>query len=82
MTTDTYDAELRHWQLAPYWGGDLALGYIYNDAKGRFDDGTFVRTSKVVSVDGNILTTRNTRYLLVEPADKTATVHLPKEPSE
>jgi hypothetical protein len=58
-----WDAELREWRRV----GRAVIGYIYNDSKGRFPDGATVRTSKVKSIDGNILRTTNTTYLLVGP---------------
>jgi hypothetical protein len=57
---NTYDAE-----LVVHSAGPVYYGHIYNDTKGRFVDGTFVRTSLAVSVEGDILQTRNTRYKLI-----------------
>lgn len=59
-----HDAELRNWAE---WNGRYA-GNIYGDRKGRFTDGTYVHTSPAVSVEGDILTTRNTVYKLVDKA--------------
>lgn len=42
--------------------GDCFSGEIYGDTRKRWPDGTFVRTSVVKSVDGNIVTTRNSVY--------------------
>lgn len=58
-----WDAELREWRQV----GRGVTGYIYNDSKGRFPDGASVMTSKVKSIDGDILQTTNTTYLLVGP---------------
>jgi hypothetical protein len=44
----------------------IATGRIYDDAKGRFADGTPIRTSKIVEgpdADG-VIVTRNSRYRL------------------
>lgn len=61
-----YDAELRDWTLANYYGGKIGFGRVYNDRKERFQDGETIRTSKVLRIEGGrILQTRNTRYLLV-----------------
>jgi hypothetical protein len=49
--------------------GRPMLGFIYNDAKGRFTDGTNVMTSAVQAIEKvegkTIVTTRNTVYQLV-----------------
>ncbi len=42
--------------------GDILRGQIYGDVHGRFDDGEWIRTSYIKSVDGNIVTTRNSVY--------------------
>lgn len=61
-----YDAELHNWTIVKaYQGGLVAQGYIYNDSKGRFDDGGSIITSLVQGLEGEVLVTRNTRYLLV-----------------
>lgn len=57
-----YDAVLKNFQRM----GKQYLGDIYEDKKGRWADGTPIITSKIVSVDGDILQTRNTKYKLVE----------------
>lgn len=56
-----HDAELHNWGKA----GNRYFGEIYNDTKGRFEDGTSVNTSSAVAVEGDILVTKNTRYKLV-----------------
>ena len=68
--TTTHDAELREWVHTPPAIGihsGFYHGYIYNDTKGRFPDDTLIRTSEVVSVDGDILKTLNTTYKLGAP---------------
>ena len=61
-----YDAELHDYRILPAYGGGLtATGKIYNDSKGRFEDGELIRTSLVKDVQGGILITQNTRYKLV-----------------
>lgn len=61
-----YDAELHHVSLAKaYRGGLAAIGYVYKDSKGRFNDGEAIRTSIVQGVEGEVLVTQNTRYLIV-----------------
>lgn len=64
----THDAELRDWSVTNLGGRLIAFGRIYGDRKGRFADGTEIRTSLVQSVTGDILQTRNTTYRLGEPA--------------
>lgn len=60
-----YDAELRDWYKVPYLNGAIYRGRVYNDRKGRFNDGELVSTSYMLAVDGDILQTRNSRYKLV-----------------
>lgn len=55
-----YDAVIKNYVRK----GDVIWGYIYDDSKGRFADGTFIHTSKIVSIDGDILKTRNSVYIL------------------
>lgn len=45
--------------------GDVYFGDIYGDTRGRFSDGTPVRTSKVLSVNGNLVTTQNSIYEII-----------------
>ena len=59
--TPKFDAELRDAQ--PY-RGQTWMGKIYNDSKGRWVDGTNIRTSPAVEWDGDVLQTLNTRYLV------------------
>lgn len=50
---------------ALYFGnGDVGCygGNIYDDIRKRWPDGTFIWTSKVLSVVGNIVTTQNSIY--------------------
>lgn len=62
------DAALHDWTLVHYAGTPILHGRIYADASNRFPDGTPIRTSAVQFIDGDKATTRNTRYLLVDPA--------------
>ena len=39
-------------------------GAIYNDERGRFNDGEYVITSRVVSNEGDIYRTMNSTYLV------------------
>lgn len=58
---------LKNWDIHRALDGDVVVvGTIYNDAKGRFEDGTIIRTSTVRNVDfvTGILETRNTLYNL------------------
>ena len=57
--------------LIPDKDGNFVLsGYIYDDAKGRWEDGHWITTSTIKDVDvrklkeGDIITTRNSKYLL------------------
>lgn len=38
------------------------IGQIFGDRKRRFEDGDYVRTSKIVSHSGDIYTTQNNVY--------------------
>tara|TARA_R110000823_G_scaffold46965_10_gene120196 strand:- start:2092 stop:2316 length:225 start_codon:yes stop_codon:yes gene_type:complete len=65
-----HDAELREWDYTPPVLGihnGFYTGYVYNDSKGRFPDDSRIRTSSVVSVEGDILRTLNTTYKLGAP---------------
>jgi hypothetical protein len=57
-----YDAELHNYKQV----GLCMIGDIINDSKGRWSDGTPIRTSKVISITDGILQTLNTRYKLME----------------
>lgn len=60
-------ATLRKWTAVPIYDDILIMGEIHGDTKGRWPDGTPIQTSYVVKGtfrDGEIVTTRNTRYLL------------------
>ena len=59
--------ELRDWNIEHHYSGSVILnGKIYNDEKGRFRDGTFVRTPRLRSVDfeKGVAKTKNSTYLL------------------
>lgn len=76
----THDAELHDWHIIDIPAakvkaatgkdepGRIVTGFIYHDSKRRWPDNTRVWTSLVVSLEGDRLTTLNTRYLLVGPA--------------
>lgn len=44
--------------------GNTLVGTIRNDSKGRFADGTTIRTSTIISNNGKICRTRNSTYEL------------------
>jgi hypothetical protein len=46
----------------PCYGGYIIAGDIYADSLGRFDDGAEIRTSLVVSEEGDIVLTANSIY--------------------
>lgn len=56
----------------PHWDNlrNVYWGYIYNDVRGRFTDGTLVRTSLVIKIDRDkdgkpvYCDTLNSRYKL------------------
>lgn len=66
-----YDGELHLWRNEPSEAyGSFVHGSIFNDRKCRFDNGTPIRTSPVVSIEGETLRTRNSVYRLV-PREET-----------
>lgn len=69
-----FDAILEDW--SPMRTGDYTIlrGEIKGDEKARFRDGDYIRTSAVVEgelCEGNIIETRNTKYLLGKRAGVT-----------
>lgn len=61
------DAELHNWRLDDAYtpGKFVVRGEIRGDKKGRFADGVRVCTSILQSLENGRLTTRNSKYLLV-----------------
>ena len=60
---------LKNWTVETYWDGNVVIrGEIYNDEKGRFEDGTKIRTSRVLFIDfeNRVARTRNSIYNLEE----------------
>ena len=55
-------AKLKNAEILKTSLGDIALGQIYGDVRSRFNDGEWIYTSCIKSVDGNIVTTRNSVY--------------------
>lgn len=77
INTD-YDAILINWIVTDRDGTRTISGMVKKDGKGRFSDGTRIRTSPLKTAQrdirqGSIVETRNTRYLLMSPA--TALTH-------
>ncbi len=65
-----YNAELREWAFRRDGRGLTGFGLVYGDEKGRWPDGYAIATSPVVHgrcEEGEVITTRNTRYLLSGP---------------
>lgn len=42
--------------------GDGLRGAIYGDTRGRFSDGDYVITSRVIKIEGNVYRTLNSTY--------------------
>nr|WP_294810192.1 hypothetical protein [uncultured Sphingomonas sp.] len=66
----SFDAVLKAWWIVTFLDGIAVVGQIYGDTKGRFPDGRLIMTSKVLTslpkvASGNVIQTRNSRYLLV-----------------
>lgn len=73
MNEQQIDGEIHFYEHDLHLGehaDGLVRGYIFGDRKGRFDDGTFIRTSHVQRVEGQIVHTRNSVYRLV-PIEET-----------
>lgn len=58
---------LKNWTIVKINEEDVIMyGSVYNDIKGRFPDGCFIHTSKVLKVDfvNGIVETKNSVYHL------------------
>lgn len=59
----------------PYQAPELQKKYlygeIYDDEKSRFEDGTYISTSRIIHLDleNNVAETRNTTYILGKPSE-------------
>lgn len=65
-----FDAVLKEWWVVTFRDGIAVVGQVYGDTKRRFPDGRWIMTSKVLTsrprvVSGNVIQTRNSRYLLI-----------------
>lgn len=67
---NNYDAILQDWEMVDYSEFVILRGRIFNDSKNRFPDGTWIKTSAINLSEfegkgsGDIVQTRNTKYLL------------------
>jgi hypothetical protein len=59
------DGELHNWSHTTTHGMPTISGTLFNDPQKRFLDGTRVNTSKVRSIDGDIVVTSLATYRLV-----------------
>lgn len=60
---------LKNWTVVTWWDGSVVIrGEIYNDTKGRFKDGTYIHTSRVLFIDfeNRVARTLNSIYHLEE----------------
>ena len=58
---------IKNWNIEnAYDGSIMIVGNIYNDTKGRFVDGTYIHTSRVMNVDflRGVAITKNSFYNL------------------
>ena len=57
---------IRNWRLQAVYDGFVIFGEVYNDQKKRFEDGTFIHTSRVrvIDFDSKVVVTRNSIYNL------------------
>lgn len=58
--------ELHRYQIVSNGRAQYALGYVYGDP--WVDDGTHVRTARIVLITGDVISTRTKSYLLKDPA--------------
>jgi len=62
-------ATLENWSFDPHW--NIFWGKVYGDTKGRFEDGVVIHTSHAKkykdAVEGDIIKTVNSNYLLGKP---------------
>lgn len=68
-----YNGVLQDWTVDGY-GRSVVWGDIYGDTKGRFPEGTWIHTSRIVEPqdlttlkEGMIVETLNSKYLLGQP---------------
>lgn len=64
MADRYYDAIIKGWKWDQLYADSIG-GYIYEDKKGRFGDGTFIHTSivKEITEDGYAITLNSTYKL-------------------
>jgi hypothetical protein len=63
-------AELREARRYVFSHGTVLIGQIFNDAKGRWPDGTVVNTSAILTeAGGDLFITRNSSYQVTSWAD-------------
>jgi hypothetical protein len=66
MQSKIVTAELRNWSRETVHGIALIVGDVYGDSKGRWKDGTYIRTSNLLGVtegsDFFLFQTRNSVY--------------------
>ena len=57
--------ELYGWRRQDVGEGYIIWGHVHGDTKGRFEPGTFIRTSLVLKIENDIAVTLNSAYRLV-----------------
>ncbi len=77
MTPDAgpVTGRLENWRRLPTAIGDIVFGDVFEDAKGRFPDGSTIRTSPVVSTTGDLLFTTYSIYRLGKEVPDRLTPH-------
>lgn len=57
---------LKNWTIEKCGNSVIVYGDVYNDIKGRFEDGDHIHTSKVLNADfvNGVIETRNSVYHL------------------
>jgi len=66
MKKKEQQARLENWRIIPLYGRMILYGEIYDDITNRFEDGTFIRSSIIesVNVKSHTVSTMNTVYEL------------------
>lgn len=66
---------LENWEVDPRFCEEdetIIWGYIYDDSRGRWPEGTWIHTSGTANcgfMEGDVIETRNSVYLLGVPAN-------------
>lgn len=65
-----FTGRLENWEVCKLYGVRQVRGAIYDDVRGMFEDGEVIRTTRVRSIKGGILRTKNSVYKLGKKLEK------------